>query len=433
MKFLILILGISLLLAGCSKTPAEKVAKAILENNINELDMALREKPLLKNFKDKHGRTIEDLLKLSPNPRRDELIGKYIVNNAFEFAKTTDKEAALKIYERGIYTGVLSPKDALNPTVLHMCINNKNLAGVEILLSNKDISPTISHSKWYSPLECALLQESVAMIQLLRKYGANRYSYDDILRYFAREGREKRLGSFVKFMITQGYTTAQKTYNQSKDYWSKKHELELCKALAVDKSFSFDELIKTKFDMASLSLESIDGKILESIDGEILAYLVQINRTGKYDLKTIWEKATHDVHIRFFDTLSKTRNQKLPSEYLWNIAMKKMKDAKYKYDFMGHFAYLAYTDCPFPKAFYDVQEGGDVIHCIYSGLKDTMELLGDKDTKITFARKRDVFPAVKKKFALAKAQSEKAEKAYFDAMNEELSKHKKVKQQKSGK
>lgn len=412
MKFLILILGISLLLAGCSKTPAEKVAKAILENNVNELDMALREKPLLKNFKDKHGRTIKDLLKLSPNPRRDELIEKYIVNNAFEFAKTTDKEAALKIYERGIYTGVLSTKDALNPTVLHMCINNKNLAGVEILLSNKDISPTISHSKWYSPLECALLQESVAMIQLLGKYGANRYSYDDILRYFRREGREKRLGSFVKFMITQGYTTAQKTYNQSKGYWSKKHQLELCKALAVDKSFSFDELIETKFDMNKL----FD---LDSIDGEILAYLAQINRTGKYDLKTIWENAMDDVHIRFFDTLSKTRNQKLPSEYLWNIAMNKRKCALFIFNFTGHFAYLAYTDCPFPKAFYDVQEGGDVIYCIYGGLKDTMEWLGGKYTKITFARKRDVFTAVKKKFALAEAQYKKA-KAYDEARRKQV-------------
>lgn len=406
MKFLILILGISLLLAGCSKTPAEKVAKAILENNIQELDLALREKPLLKNFKDKHGRTIEDLLKLSSNPRRDELIGKYIVNNAFEFAKTTDKEAALKIYERGIYTGVLSTKDALNPTVLHMCINNKNLAGVEILLSNKDISPTISHPKWFSPLECALLQESVAMVQLLGKYGAKRYSYGDILGYFQRKGREKRLGSFVKFMITQGYTTAQKTYNQSKGYpWSKKHELELCKALAVDKSFSFDELIKTKFDMASVSLESIDGKILESIDGEILAYLAQINRTGKYDLKKIWENATHDVHIRFFDTLSKTRNQKLPSEYLWKIAMKKK-------DFEACFAYLAYTDCPFPKEFYNVQEY-EVISCIHSCLQDTMKWLGDKYTEITFARKRDVLPAVKKKSASTEAQYKKAYKAYW--------------------
>lgn len=398
MKFLILILGISLLLAGCSKTPAEKVAKAILENNIQELDLALREKPLLKNFKDKHGRTIEDLLKLSSNPRRDELIGKYIVNNAFEFAKTTDKEAALKIYERGIYTGVLSTKDALNPTVLHMCINNKNLAGVEILLSNKDISPTISHPKWFLPLECALLQESVAMVQLLGKYGAKRYSYDDILRYINVDRKEKGIGSFVKFMITHGYTTAQKTYNQLKDYsWEPKKQLELCKAFAVDKSFSFDELIESKFRKDTFGLNSIDG--------EILAYLAQINRTGKYDLKTIWENATHDVHIRFFDTLSKTRNQKLPSEYLWKIAMKKK-------DFEACFAYLAYTDCPFPKEFYNVQEY-EVISCIHSCLQDTMKWLGDKYTEITFARKRDVLPAVKKKSASTEAQYKKAYKAYW--------------------
>ena len=407
MKFLILILGISLLLAGCSKTPAEKVAKAILENNIQELDLALREKPLLKNFKDKHGRTIEDLLKLSSNPRRDELIGKYIVNNAFEFAKTTDKEAALKIYERGIYTGVLSTKDPLNPTVLHMCINNKNLAGVEILLSNKDISPTISHSEWLRPLECALLQESVAMVQLLGKYGAKSYNYVDILGYlYRRAGSEKRLGSFVKFMITQGYTTAQDTMSYPYP-WSSKHYLELCKALAVDKNFSFDGVIENMFRTSELN----------SIDGEILAYLAKINRTGKYDLKTIWEKATHDVHIRFFDTLRKTRNQKLPSEYLWDIALTKG-------NFRERLAYLAYTDCPFPKEFYDVDQLFDVIQAIRDGLWSTMEWLGDKDTKITFARKRDVFPAVKKKYALAVAQYKKAEKAFSDSVS------KKVKQQK---